>query len=86
MGGRLGRTSLPQGVSSRLDDDAVDILRHEAARMRGLGLEIGAISEVHLDEALRVLPPDGGDLHDAPYTDEMAGLPLRPALVRQASR
>ena len=49
-------------------------------------MEIGAISEVHLDEALVIAPPDGGDLHDTVYTDEMTGLPLRPSLVRQARR
>ena len=54
--------------------------------MQGLGLEVSAICEAHMSEALHFLPPDGGDLRGECYSDEMTGLPLRPALVRQARR
>ena len=39
-----------------------------------------------MDEALPVATPDGGDLHDKHYTDEMTGLPLQAGLVRIARR
>ena len=42
--------------------------------------------EVHMDEGLPTEPPDGGDLFDSPYVDEMTGLPLQAALVRSARR